>query len=284
MGICKNNYILCYHEIKQENLNKEIQIINFCDSKSSGGINEEKHKIENKCTIYINGKEIKFTPKYIFKIASPQIIKIKFKEPLINGKSLFEGCSTIRKIEGNNFNASLLKNSSKMFGNCKNLEEINISTWDMSNVEDMNGMFENDFSLKEFCAPNWNTKNVKNMKNMFFQCESLKKLVISNWDLEKCTQTDNMFSNCKSLEELDISKWKQNLIINSYYLFNDCNSLKKIYLPNCDANDSQYLPFLFKNINKDCEIDFKKNPKEDLKTENNGENSNQKISVTRDSP
>ena len=73
-----------------ENLNKEIQIINYYD-RIPIGIEEirNKEEIENKCTIYVNGKEINFTPKYIFKKDGIHKIKIKFKEPLINGKFNF---------------------------------------------------------------------------------------------------------------------------------------------------------------------------------------------------
>ena len=65
------NYIICEYEIKKEDTNKEIKILNshdeVCreDKKNYIGSNNEK-EIKDKSEIYINEKKIDFCYKYKF--------------------------------------------------------------------------------------------------------------------------------------------------------------------------------------------------------------------------
>ena len=66
----KNNNIICEYNIKNDELNKQIQILNcYEEAKKSNkylkGINNEK-EIKDNCELYLNEKIIDFRYKYKF--------------------------------------------------------------------------------------------------------------------------------------------------------------------------------------------------------------------------
>ena len=117
-----NNYIIAEIEIKDEDINKDIRIINSYEE--SLKINEYIEKNQNlnneeeikKCIIKINEKVIPFN--YIHKFES-------------------KGKYTIKYIFNNN-----IKNTSFMFYECKLLTNINLSNFNTSNVTDMSYVFD----------------------------------------------------------------------------------------------------------------------------------------------
>ena len=151
----ENNYIIAEIEIKENDINKDIRIINSYEEylrineyidKNENWNNEEEIK---KCIIKINEKVIPFN--YIHKFES-------------------KGKYTIKYIFNNN-----IKNTAFMFYECKLLTSINLSNFNTSNVTYMNSMFYGCSSLTNINLSNFNTSKVTNMRSMFGECSKLKK-------------------------------------------------------------------------------------------------------------
>ena len=250
------NNIICTHEIEPNDINKNIQIINYLYQENLEPQDCNKEEITKKCEIFIDRKKIDFTPVYKFEKKGTYKVKIKFNELIVNGKNMFMNCKTIKKIDGNNFNAQKLKFADKMFSECSKLEEIKIDKWEVSNIESMSSMFEKCSSLKEFSAPNWNTKNVKIMDSIFEKCSSLKKIDISNWNMENVTSVDSMFYYCTALERVDVSKWNTSNLQTTSYLFKYCNNLKELDLSKWNTHKMELYYQMFYKLNKICKINF----------------------------
>lgn len=253
VGSSENN-IICTHEIGPDDINKDIQIINFLYKDNLDPQDCNKEEITKKSEISVDNKSINFTPVYKFSKKGIYKIKIKFNDPIVNGKYMFVNCKTIKKIDANNFNASKLKFADKMFAECDKLEEININKWKVSNVESMSSMFEKCISLKEFIAPDWETQNVKIMDYMFEKCSSIKKIDITNWNMKNVTSVDSMFFDCKLLEKLDVSKWNTRNIQTTTYLFFNCQNLKNLDLSKWNTKKMESYYQMFYQLNKKCKI------------------------------
>ena len=93
----KENYIICEYDIKKEELNKPIQILNCLDEDFKKileerfkkiGIDDYKLEINDNeinnmnCELFLNNKEIDFCLKYIFKKEGKYKLKIIFKKLL----------------------------------------------------------------------------------------------------------------------------------------------------------------------------------------------------------
>ncbi len=102
------NYIICEYDIKKEELNKPIQILN-CLNEEGKKILEERYKeagikdykleindneINNmNCELFLNNKKIDFCLEYIFKKEGKYKLKIVFKKSLKNTSLMFSECS-----------------------------------------------------------------------------------------------------------------------------------------------------------------------------------------------
>ena len=255
VGSSENN-IICTHEIGPDDINKDIQIINFYYNDNYDPEDCNKEEIIKKSEIFIDKKLIDFTPVYKFEKQGKYKVKIKFNEPIKNGKFMFLNCKTITKIDGNNFNATKLKFADKMFSECDKLEEIDIDKWKVSNVESMSSMFEKCKSLKAFSAPDWETKKVKILDYMFEKCSSIKKIDITNWDMKNVTSIDSMFYDCTLLEKLDVSKWNtENILVTSYLFFN-CHNLKYLDFSKWNTKKMENYYQMFYKLNKNCKLTF----------------------------
>ena len=65
-----------------------------------------------------------------------------------------------------------------MFKDCSSLKKLNLNNFNTSNVINMNSMFYGCSSLEELNLNSFNTNNVLYMGNMFFHCpdELMKKI------------------------------------------------------------------------------------------------------------
>ena len=65
-----------------------------------------------------------------------------------------------------------------MFKDCSSLKKLNLNNFNTSNVINMNSMFYGCSSLEELNLNSFNTNNVLYMGNMFFHCpdELIKKI------------------------------------------------------------------------------------------------------------
>ena len=175
-----NNYIIAEVYIKDEDINKEIQIINSCENfnrRHNLGIEKEEMNEEEikKCEIRINDKLIPFTYSYKFINKGKYIIKYSFYNYLSKTNNMFCKCSSLTNIDLSNFNAQKVTDMSAMFSHCSSLKNINLSNLNTQNVTNMNYMFKRCLSLTNINLTNFNTQNVTYMDGMFYGCSSLKK-------------------------------------------------------------------------------------------------------------
>ena len=182
----QNNYITGIYEIKKEDVNKPLKILNSFDEVQKEipefeGIKNEK-ELKESLELYINEKKIKFTYVYSFEKEGENYIKIKSKKHLTNICSLFCGSHYIKKIDFSNFNTLYVNNMRALFGGCHILIDLNFTNFNTSNVTNMEAMFMNCLSLKNLDLSNFNTINVTNMYRMFSNCTSLEKLNLSSFN------------------------------------------------------------------------------------------------------
>ncbi len=255
----KNNYIIGEINILEEDINKDIRIINsfeevkreeeeFGDEEleeDDGEDEEEKveyykyikdreftkykneKKIKKSCEIKINGKTIPFSYFHRFKKIGKYKIEFIFNAPLTNINHIFYKCSSLINIDLSNFNTQKVTNMSYIFYECSSLININLSNINTSNVTLMNSMFSGCSSLINLDLSSFHTFNVIDMSYMFSKCSSLIILDLSNFitsNVEKMTQ---MFFECSSLTNLDLSNFDIKWCVDTNNMFYNCSSLIK---------------------------------------------------------
>ena len=228
------NYIKAEIYIKEEDVNKNIRIINSyeewmrtnkkSDKLEKDYMNEEEIK---KCEIKINNDSIPFNYYHKFKSKGKYTIKYLFKDNINKSDLLFGECETITRIDLSNFNTQDVTNMDSMFGKCSSLANINLSNIDTQKVINMDSMFGKCFSLAYIDLTNFNTQNVTNMSAMFAGCSSLKNVDLSNFDTKKVNNMSAMFAGCSSLTNIDLSNFfiQEGTDIRS--MFKGCEKLKK---------------------------------------------------------
>ena len=157
-----NNYIIAEIVIKEEDINKNIRIINSYEESRRTKNYEIKNEFKNeeeikKCEISINDELIPFNYFHKFNTKGKYIIKYSFKNNIKSTFSMFNGCASLTKMDLSNFNTNNVTNMRCMFLGCPSLTKIDLS--------------------------NFNTNNVTNMRCMFYGCESLTNIDLSNFNI-----------------------------------------------------------------------------------------------------
>ena len=67
-----------------------------------------------------------------------------------------------------------------MFDGCSSLKELNLNNFNTKKVTNMSGMFKGCSSLKELNLNNFNTNNVTDMRWMFSKCSDELKLKLKS--------------------------------------------------------------------------------------------------------
>ena len=149
------NYIIGEIEIKEENIGKEIRIINsyenvYRENKWDQFEDEYKNEkeLKEKCIIEINDEIIPFSYYYKFKEKGIYKIKYKFNDNLKILCFMFFECSSIRNLNLSNFDTKNVTNMRGMFSGCSSITNLNLSNFDTKNVTDMSCMFDGCKSLK----------------------------------------------------------------------------------------------------------------------------------------
>ena len=93
---------------------------------------------------------------------------------------------------------------SHMFDGCSSLKKLNLANFNTENAINMDEMFFGCPSLVELNLNNFNTINVVNISRMFGRCLRLKELDISNFNLDNIEYMENVFEFCRQLEKLNI--------------------------------------------------------------------------------
>ena len=244
IGNCKkiDNFIKGEIKIGQEDINKEIRIINSYDNvkkslKEKIKKEEEYYKNEKELKenieIKINGENIKFSYFYKFEEEGDYKIDYLFKKDLTNANHIFYDCETLTNLDLSEFNSENINNLKCMFYNCKSLIDLNLSNFITNNVEDMSHIFEGCSSLINLDLSKIKTDKAIYMNRMFKDCKSIKSLDLSKFITKNVIDMNNMFSGCNSLEKINITtKFKTFNVKNMDSMFYYCNSLKSLDLSN----------------------------------------------------
>ena len=252
--INKINFIKCVYEIKKDDINKEIQIINNKYKNDDKIRNEE---IQNKVKIIINGEIESNILKYKFNIEGDYIIYLISYNDLTDMSYMFYNCSSLKELNLSSFNTNQVTNMLWMFDNCSSLKKLNLSSFNTNQVTNMTCMFGSCCSLKELNLSSFNTKLVTNMSSMFRNCTSLEELNLSSFDTSQVTDLSNMFRDCSSLQELNLSSFNTNKVTNMHNMFRNCSSLRELNLSSFNTNQVIYMQKIFNSINKSCKLKCK---------------------------
>ena len=270
----KDNIIIGEIYIKQEDINKDIRIINSFenakrewkwDDKDDDWNYLNEKEIKDNIVIKIDGKIIKFSYYYKFNKEGKYIIEYSFKNNLTKTCYMFYDCKSLINLNLSNFNTKNVINMSYMFYGCNSITILKFSNFkaeyaididgkfypyslvarfNTTNVIDMSCMFCGCISLINLDLSDFNTKNVKFMNGMFNNCTSLKNLEISNFNTQNVCDMNNMFSICTSLNNLNLNFNTQN-VYNMNSMFSYCKSLTGLILFNFNTQNVTNMSCMF---------------------------------------
>ena len=245
------NVIIGHIKIDNNNLNKDIRIINSYDEyKKSNNDKEYDENIKNEkeikdnIEIKINGEKINFSYFYKFTSKGHYKIEYSFKNNLTKTNYMFYECEEIINFDFSNFITKKITNMRNMFSRNKSLMDLDLSNWNTENVINMCGMFSGCINLRKINLSGWDTKNVTNMCGMFCECFSLVNLNLSNFKTSKVVIMSSMFRDCKTLRELNLSEFNTENVTEMDNLFIRCDSL---YRNNVITKDKNILKHVKKN-------------------------------------
>ena len=163
--IKSNNYIIAEIFIKEDDVNKNIRIINSYEEymrneKPNSELDKDRmnEKEIKKCEIKINDELIPFNYYYQFKKEGKFIIKYSFKNHLIKANDLFNKCEYLIKVDLSNFKITDSKNTYLMFNGIDKLKEIRgINKFITNKIENIE--FKN-FHIINNTIPEVNTNNL----------------------------------------------------------------------------------------------------------------------------
>ena len=282
----RKNYIYAIYEIKNDDLNKNIKILNYNDS--------NKEEIEKLCNIYLNDEKINFDFEYKFDRVGKYNFIYEFSDLLTNASKLFyecnllisldfqsfktnyitdmsdmfNGCSSIKSLDLSNFKTKRVINMKQMFCDCKLLENLDLSSFKTNNVTDMTYMFNNCNSLSFLNLSNFETNNTKYMFGMFNNCNSLINLNLSNFKTEQVNNMSKMFSSCSSLNILDLSKFDTLNTSQMDKMFYQCSSLTSLNINNFNTEKVTTMENMFTECSSLKNLDvsnFKTNEVKNMK-------------------
>ena len=246
-----NNYIIAEIYIDDNNLNKDLDIINSYEEFSRIQFERIDNKYCNekeikKCEIKINNKLIPFNYCHKFNSKGKNIIKYSFKQNITNTKYMFAFCHYLANIDLSHFNSNNITNISYMFYKCSFLKNINLSNFKTKNVTNMEKMFSGCRFLTNIDLYNFNTNNVRDMSSMFYECSSLTNINLASFDTNNVTDMSYMFCKCSSLTNINLSNFNTHNVTNMEYMFDGCSSLSNINLSNFNTNNVNSMDSMFR--------------------------------------
>ena len=220
-----DSYIVALFNIDEEDINKNIRIIDTYDNymktrlwfKKLEELKNERQIMEN-VEIFVNDKKINFSYYHKFQDKGINIIKYIFKNKVTNICYLFNDLKNLISIDLSHFNAENITDMSYMFVNCECLTSIDLSNLNTENVTHLEYMFAYCISLTSLNLSNLNMKNAIDMTYMFSQCYSLTSLDLSNIKIQNVADVKDMFYQCRSLK-------KNNVITQDEKIINELNRL-----------------------------------------------------------
>ena len=251
--INKINFIKCVYEIENDDIGKDIQIINYMDKNVYELKNEE---IQKQVKIIIFGEIESNILKYKFNKEGEYIIYLISYKDLRNMSYMFYDCSSLKELNLSSFNTNQVTNMAYMFDGCSSLKELNLSSLNTNHVTDMYSMFNRCSSIKELNLSSFDTNQVTYMSFMFCECSSLKELNLSSFNTNQVTEMIYMFGGCSSLKKLNLSLFNTNQVTNMHSMFDGCSSLEELNLSSFDTNQVTDMSRMFRKCSSLEELDL----------------------------
>ena len=263
-----NNYITAEINIEENDINKNIRIINSYEE-SMRNINKNNEILKDRmnekeikeCEIKINDSLIKFNYYHKFITKGKYLIKYSFKTKLTKLNCLFNNCEYLTEINFSNFSTQNITDMSLMFNKCKNLKEIKgINHFNTNKVIDMSVMFQFCSELEILDLTNFDTSNVINMQFMFNKCKKLKEIKgINKIFTAKVIDMNCMFQSCGELKNLDLINFNTFNVTDMKFMFNECKHLKEIKgINKFDTTNVKDMKGLFKSCGELEKLDLSK--------------------------
>lgn len=185
---------------------------------------------------------------------------VKGKVTALTCANMFNGFSSLKKIDLKGLDTSNVTDMNSMFCFCENLtyDEIRetLSALDTSNVTDMNSMFGGCLGITDFDMGFLDTSMVRNMQSLFAKCENLKSVNLSNSDTGNVMSMASMFNGCSCLEEVNLSNLDTSKVSDMSLMFCDCGKLEELDFSNIDTGNVTNMNGMFGNCEKLKELDL----------------------------
>lgn len=143
---------------------------------------------------------------------------------------MFYGCDSLEELNISSFNTENSSYFSNMFNGCKSLKSLDVSNFNTSKAVSFYAMFRDCRNLRSLNVSNFNTSLVKEFDYMFFRCINLISIDVSGFDMSSAEGTSNMFWDCLSLTNIDARKWKSSSIRYMTGMFNGCRNITSLDL------------------------------------------------------
>ena len=244
--INNNNYIIAEMEIKREDINRNIRILNSFEAykrenrradKSDDYLYNNEKEIKESIQIRINNEIIPFNYFYKFNKEGKYTIQYMFKKKIKKTVFMFLGCKSLIKIDLSNFNMEDIDNMNAMFYGCDSLDTVNLSNPNTHNINNIGCLFYECKKLKNLNLSNFHTENVNNMNGLFAFCESLRNIDLSSFDTKNVNNMCCLFRGCKNLTNIDLSKFNTEKVNNMNSMFYECESLTSIDVSKFKTNN-----------------------------------------------
>ena len=269
----KDNYITMKIYISEEDIGKDIKLLQQAGSLIGGDLNfniddfeiiidgksakkrydscyqckfEQNCKLDYRCQSAY-GTLTQFNYFYEnFKEEGYYTIKIIFYKKLRLLEKLFLDCKQITEIDLSNFDCSQVNSCCDMFSGCLSLQKINFGSLDFSLSNNFSRMFYNCKSLNRLNVKNFNAKNCSNFYSMFEGCINLKYIDVSNFDTSSCNSIKNMFKNCENITKIDMINWDLSNIKRIRFFLSEISEIGGLFY-NCKNLRNIKMNLNFKN-------------------------------------
>ncbi|MBR5420571.1 MAG: BspA family leucine-rich repeat surface protein [Lachnospiraceae bacterium] len=150
---------------------------------------------------------------------------------------LFQDLDKVKVLDMSGWDHELkrpYRDMSRMFQGCSSLTKLEYFSLITPECKTLACMFYDCTSLKE-CSPSLTTESVTSMACMFRYCSKLEKLYSVNYyDTSSLENMNFMFSNCRSLKWLNLENFGIGKVREMYGAFYLCTSLEKLNLSSFD--------------------------------------------------
>ena len=132
-------------------------------------------------------------------------IKITFNESLNTLDFMFEGCTSLIKIDLSELNTQNVTSMIYTFTNCEQLQTVNFTSFQSSNIVKMDFLFSGCSDLVNIVGfEELDTSSLTKTAGMFLGCTSLVSLNLSSLNFNNIPEQNGMFINNPSLETIDL--------------------------------------------------------------------------------